>query len=203
MVDQKKTVCIEFFCPVTDFTVMQLVDIVKTKIKEKTERFIILISSPGGSVFHALSAYNLLRGLPVEIITHNFGSVDSSAGIIYCAGSKRYSVPDARFLIHPLIYNLQGGYFEEQMEEHLKNLQLDTQNTVGVLAATTGKKEDEVLDDMKKRKHLNPEQAMEYGLVDEIKTELVEVGTEIIKVQPQPPQQPQVPFRFVTNQQPR
>jgi len=86
---EKKTACIEFLCEVNEYTVTQLLDSVKILIKKGYERIIILISSPGGNVFYGLSAFNFLRGIPVEIITHNFGSVDSTAGIIFCAGSKR------------------------------------------------------------------------------------------------------------------
>jgi len=185
----KKTACIEFFCNVDDYSVRQLVDIAKDLRKNGYQRIKIIISSQGGSVFHGLSAYNLLKGLDIEIITHNFGSVDSSSGIIFCAGSPRYSVPHARFLIHPLGYGLQGNFSEEQLKEHLKNLQIDTENTVGVIAEATHKEETQILDDMRNRKHLNPEQAKEYGLIDEIKVELVEAGEEIFKVQCKPPQQ--------------
>jgi len=183
----KKTACIEFLCDVNEYSVKQLIDIAKDLRKKGYQRIKILISSNGGSVFHGLSAYNELKGLDTEIITHNFGSVDSSAGIIFCAGSPRYSVPHARFLIHPLGYELQGNFSEEQLEEHLKTLQIDTENTAGVIAEATQKEEKQILEDMRKRKHLNPEQAKEYGLIDDIKVELVEAGEEIFRVQCKPP----------------
>jgi len=140
---KKKTVCIEFLCGVDEYTVTQLTDSVNALMKKGYEQIIILISSPGGNVFYGLSAFNFLRGVPVEIITHNFGSVDSTAGIIFSAGSKRYSVPHARFLIHPLswTYNNPTTLSEEQMEENLKSFRLDTENTAGVLAEVTGKSE--------------------------------------------------------------
>ena len=184
MSSEKKTVAIEFFCGVNEFTITQLLDIVKDQIQKGIGTIIILMSSHGGSVFYGLSAYNFLKGVPVEIITHNFGSVDSSAGVVFCAGAKRYSVPDARFLIHPLTwtYGKSTSLHEEQMEENLKSFRIDTENVAGVLASATGKKEEEILQDMKNRKHLNPEQAKDYGLVHEIRGTLIEKGTEIIKI---------------------
>ena len=193
----KKSACIEFFCPVNEHTVTQMLDLAKQLRKNGIERLKILISSGGGSVFHAISAYNELKGLGIEIVTHNFGSVDSSSGIIFCAGSKRYSVPHARFLIHPLGMTLNGNFTEEQMEEQLKSFKIDVENTAGVLAEATNKDESQILKDMQDRKHLNPEQAKDYGLIDDIKIELVEAGEELHKVNSTPPQQNiPMPFRL-------
>ena len=72
-----KPVVIRFFAPVIDATVNALMNAVDQKMKQGLKDFIILISSPGGSVVHGLSAYNYLKGLPASITTHNFGSVDS------------------------------------------------------------------------------------------------------------------------------
>ena len=72
-----KPVVIRFFAPVIDTTVNTLLSAIDEKMKQGIRDFIILISSPGGSVIHGLSAYNYLKGLPAVITTHNFGSVDS------------------------------------------------------------------------------------------------------------------------------
>jgi len=73
------------------------------------------------------------------------------------------------------------------MEENLKNFRLDTENTAGVLAEASGKSEEEIKKDMKSRRHLNPEQAKDYGLIDDVKTTLVEAGMEIFKINAKPP----------------
>lgn len=104
-----KPVVIKFFAPVIDVTVNALMDAVDQKMKQGIKEFILVISSPGGSVFHGLSAYNYLKGLPVEITTHNFGSVDSIGIVLYCSGSKRLSVPQARFLLHGVSAQFRGS----------------------------------------------------------------------------------------------
>lgn len=80
---------IKFFAPVIDVTIKALMNTIGQKIKQGVTNFIILISSPGGSVFHGLSAYDYLKGLPAKITTHNFGSVDSIGIVLYCGGLKR------------------------------------------------------------------------------------------------------------------
>jgi len=187
-----KPVVIKFFGPVVDVTINALMDAIDQKMRKGITNFIILISSPGGSVFHGLSAYNYLKGLPAQITTHNFGSVDSIGVILYCGGSKRLSVPQARFLLHGVSANFaQGAQLEEQqLEERLKSLRIDLENIAKVISANTGKTVEEVTDAMLQRSTLNPEEALSWGLVHEIKSELFEAGSEVISIQVQRQQKP-------------
>ncbi len=184
-----KPVVIKFFAPVIDVTINALMDAIDKKMKQGVKDFIILISSPGGSVLHGLSAYNYLKGLPVTITTHNFGSVDSIGVILFCGGSKRFSVPQARFLLHGVSAGFQNERLEEkQLEERLKGLKIDLENIAKVIAANTGKIVKDVTDAMLDRTTLNPDEAKAWGLVHEIKVELFEAGSEVISIQYQQPQ---------------
>jgi ATP-dependent Clp protease, protease subunit len=177
-------VVIKFFAPVMDATINALMQTVDQKLSKGQRDFIILISSPGGSVFHGLSAYHYLKGIPADISTHNFGSVDSIGVILYCAGRKRLCVPQARFLLHgvtagfPQAANLE----EKQLEERLKGLKIDIENIAKVVAANTGKSVQEVTQAMLDRTTLNPEEAKSWGLVHEIKAELFALGAEVISI---------------------
>jgi len=190
-----KPVVIKFFAPVIDATVNALMNAVDQKVGQGAKEFTLVISSPGGSVFHGLSAYNYLKGLPVEITTHNFGSVDSIGIVLYCAGSKRLSVPQARFLLHGVSAQFRGeqNLEEMQLEERLKGLRIDAENIAKVIAANTSKSVKEVVAAMHERTTLNPEEAKSWGLVHGIKSELFEAGSEVVSIQFQPPQQSQQP----------
>lgn len=184
----ERTVCIKFYSNVDYNSVNTLMSTIDQKMKEGVTRFKILISSGGGNVFHGLAAYNYLVGLPVELTTHNFGSVDSVSCVIFCAGSKRYSVPNARFLMHGVQF--QSGQpmvlEEKQLEERLKSLKIDAENIAKVIASTTRKDVNEITKAMSERTTFNPEQAKEFGLVHEIKSDLVPQGAELVTIsQPQ------------------
>ena len=187
-----KPVVIKFFAPVIDATANALMNAIDQKMKQGVKDFIILISSPGGSVIHGLSTYNYLKGLPVNIVTHNFGSVDSIGIILYCAGTRRLSVPQARFLLHGVSTQFTGNQSleEKQLEERLKGLHIDMENIAKVIAANTGKNVQQVLDSMQERITLNPEEAKSWGLVNEIKSQLFETGSEVISIQAQQQQKP-------------
>lgn len=90
-----KEAWIRFMAPGNSQTVTRLFQIFDAKLKEKVERIHIMLSSPGGSVFHGISLFNFLRGSPIEVYTYNFGSVDSIGVVIFCAGNKRFCVPHA------------------------------------------------------------------------------------------------------------
>ncbi len=178
-----KPIVIKFFKAVDDASITGLMNLIDQKTKEGAKEFIILMSTNGGSVFHGLSAYNYLKGLPVSIVTHNFGNVDSIGVTLYCAGSRRYSSPQARFLLHGISWGFQNCRLEEkQIEEILKSIQIDIENTAKVISANTGKAIGDVTKAMTDRITLNPEQAKEWGLVHEIKTELFEEGSEVISI---------------------
>ncbi len=181
---------IQFFAPVIDITINALLATVTQKMAQGQKEFILLISTPGGSVFHGLSAYNLLKGMPANITTHNFGSVDSIGVVLFCAGKKRLCVPQARFLLHGVSAQFPQNISleEKQLEERLKGLKSDIENISKVVAENTGKKLDEVVQAMLDRTTLNPEEAVKWGLVNEIKSELYPSGAEVIQIQFNQPQ---------------
>ncbi|MFC1935790.1 ClpP family protease [Chloroflexota bacterium] len=181
----EKSVHIRYLAAVDEANTRKLMDTVEQKLKEGATRFVLLLSSHGGNVFYGLSAYNYLKGIPAEVVTHNFGSVISMGIVLFCAGSKRLSVPHGTFLLHGVQANFQKGtnLQEDQLEERLKGLRLDMENIAGVIAATTGKSEQDVLRAILERTTLNPEQAVEYGLVTEIREQLFDKGIELISIQ--------------------
>jgi len=182
----EKPTVIKFFAEVNENSIKALMNTINQKMKQGGTQFILLISSLGGSVFHGLSAYNYLKGLPANITTHNFGSVDSIGVILFCAGDKRLSVPQARFLLHGVSSSFQNVRLEEkQIEEALKSLQIDMENIAKVVADNTDKSVEEVTKAMHERTTLNPEEAKEWGLVHEIESALFEAGSEVISIQGQ------------------
>jgi ATP-dependent Clp protease protease subunit len=180
-----KTTYIRFFGQVNADTTARLLKAVDEGIGNGTKRFHILISSPGGSVFHGLSIYNYLKGIPAEVVTHNFGSVDSIGVVIYAAGSRRLSVPHARFLLHGVQSQFPAGAAlkEPQLEERLKSMRIDIENIAGVISSTVSKPESEVAQMMIERTTLSPEEALQFGLVHEIEEQLIPDGASLVTIE--------------------
>jgi ATP-dependent Clp protease protease subunit len=193
MAASRKPVVIRFFSDIQENSINTLMQVVDSQLQQGVKEFVLLISSSGGTVFHGLSAYNYLKGVPATFVTHNFGSVDSVALVLYCAGKKRLSVPHARFLIHGVSAGIgQQRLEEKQIEEVLKSVKIDEENIAKVTAANAGKTANEVIEAMHERTTLNPEDAKTWGLVHEIKSELFETGSQVIPIISQKPAQVQM-----------
>ena len=175
---------IRFLAPVNNQTADQLFKAIDDLLGQGTTKIRLLLSTPGGSVFHGLSIHNFLRGLPLEVDTYNFGSVDSIGVVIFSSGTRRYTVPHSRFLLHGVKFNIQGksSMDEKQLEEYLKGLQIDQRNVARVIADTTTKAVEDIEADMNKRITLSPEQSIAYGLSHEIKVKLLEPGMHVTTI---------------------
>jgi ATP-dependent Clp protease, protease subunit len=133
----------------------------------------IYINSPGGS-FTALTAiYDTMRYIKPDVRTVCLGQAASAAAVILAAGTKgkRLALPNSRILIHQPA--TEGGYgqssdIEIQAKEILRIRSLMEQ----MLAEDTGKTPEEVSRDIERDKYLTAEQALEYGIIDEVLTSL-------------------------------
>ncbi len=129
----------------------------------------IYINSPGGS-FTALTAiYDTLRYLKPDVQTVCLGQAASAAAVLLAAGTKgkRLALPNSRILIHQPY--TEGSYgqasdIEIQANEILRMRTLLEE----MIAENTGKSLDEVSRDIERDKILTAEQAIEYGLIDQV-----------------------------------
>ena len=161
-----------------------LIDQVQTLMAAGTTSITILMSSPGGNVYAGILTYNFLKGVPIEIVTHNINTCDSVSAIIFAAGARRLSVPHGRFLLHGVNagFPANANLTEIQLEERLTTLRNDSDNIAGVLASATGKEESVIHEDMRAGTTLDPQQAVDYGLVHEIEEALYPAGAQVIRV---------------------
>jgi len=133
----------------------------------------IYINSPGGS-FTALTAiYDTMRYIKPDVRTVCLGQAASAAAVILAAGTKgkRLALPNSRILIHQPA--TEGGYgqssdIEIQAREILRIRSLMEQ----MLADDTGKTMEEISRDIERDKYLTADQALEYGIIDEVLTSL-------------------------------
>ena len=132
----------------------------------------IYINSPGGS-FTALTAiYDTMQFVRPEIQTICMGQAASAAAVILAAGTKgkRLALEHARVLIHQPSGGGEGqsSDIEIQAREILRIRSL----MEDMLATDTGKSIEEVSHDIERDKYLTADQALEYGIIDEILTSL-------------------------------
>lgn len=129
------------------------------------------ISNGGGQIAAGLAIYEYLCSLPedVDIITHNVGSVDSAAVLIYMAGRNRYAVKGSSFLLHPVRneVTLQNPSAEEAATLR-EIIDRHTVQYADILAAKSKLKAAAVQKHMRETKALSAKEALDVGIVHEI-----------------------------------
>ena len=139
---------------------------------------IIFLGTPisddiANAVMARLGILDTMRYIKPDVRTVCLGQAASAAAVILAAGTKgkRLALPNSRILIHQPA--TEGGYgqssdIEIQAREILRIRSLMEQ----MLAEDTGKTTDEVSRDIERDKYLTADQALEYGIIDEVLTSL-------------------------------
>lgn len=137
---------------------------------ESPEKDIALyINSPGGSISSGLAIYDTMQYIKPDVATFCVGQAASMAAVLLAAGkkTKRTILPHSRVLIHqPWVQNLGGQQSDVQI--HAQDLLRQRDQLDELLARHTGQSKDRVHQDTDRDNILTAEQAVEYGLVDQI-----------------------------------
>ncbi|MEU1288652.1 ATP-dependent Clp protease proteolytic subunit [Kitasatospora sp. NPDC005856] len=127
------------------------------------------INSPGGS-FTALTAiYDTMQYVKPDITTVCMGQAASAAAVLLAAGTpgKRMALPNARILIHQP-YTETGRGQVSDLEIQAKEIFRMREQLEEMLSKHSNRSAEQVRDDIERDKILTAEEAVEYGLVDQI-----------------------------------
>lgn len=126
------------------------------------------INSPGGSVTAGLAIYDTIRFIKCDVATYCVGQAASMGAVLLAAGAagKRFSLPNARVMIHQPWGGVQGqaSDISIQAQEILRTR--DTLNKI--LAFHTRKPLEVVTRDSDRDFFMSADEAREYGLVDAV-----------------------------------
>jgi len=127
------------------------------------------INSPGGS-FSALTAiYDTMQFVKPDIQTVCIGQAASAAAVLLAAGTKgkRMALPNSKILIHqPYTETGRGDLIDLEIQA-AEILRIRT-TMEQMLARHTGKSEEDVRQDVERDKYLTAQQALEYGIIDNV-----------------------------------
>ena len=127
------------------------------------------INSPGGSFTAMTAIYDTMQFIRPEVQTVCLGQAASAAAVLLAAGApgKRLALPNARVLIHqPAMQGDRGTATDLEIHaQEINRMRVWMEET---LASLTNKSAEEVSRDIDRDKFLSAEQALEYGLVDEV-----------------------------------
>jgi ATP-dependent Clp protease, protease subunit len=126
------------------------------------------INSPGGSVTAGLAIYDTMQFLTCDVNTYCIGMAASMGAVLLAAGTKgkRYALPNSDIMIHQVSGGARGTASDvERTVEFMFKLK---KRLIRILAAHTGKTEEQVKLDSDRDYYMSAEEAKTYGLVDEV-----------------------------------
>ena len=129
----------------------------------------LYINSPGGSITAGFAIYDTMQFVKPDVVTTCVGQAASIAAVLLAGGApkKRFALPNSRILIHQPWMSGLGGQATD-IDLHAKEI-LRMRSTINaILAQHTGQPIERIEKDVERDYIMNPEQAKEYGMIDEI-----------------------------------
>lgn len=131
----------------------------------------LYINSPGGSVDSGMALYDVMQAVSCPIRTVCVGLAASMAALLFVSGAERGMLPHSRLMIHdPLI--VQTGGSALKLKAVSDDLMETRQIIARVIAEHSGKSMDEVLAKTASDSYFRAEEAIGFGLADQIITGL-------------------------------
>jgi ATP-dependent Clp protease protease subunit len=128
----------------------------------------VYVNSPGGSLHAGLAIYDAMQYVNPDVSTLCYGMAMSAGSLILTGGTKgkRFTLPNARILIHQPLGGFQGQ--STDVEIHAKEM-LELRRILDeIYSRHTGQSLEQVHDDMERDRFFSAQQAVDYGLVDRI-----------------------------------
>ncbi|KAB8142370.1 ATP-dependent Clp protease proteolytic subunit [Chloroflexia bacterium SDU3-3] len=130
----------------------------------------LYINSPGGSITAGLAIYDTMRAIRPDVSTVCVGMAGSMATPILAGGTKgkRFSLPHSTIHMHPAGGGARG--YAPDVEIMARELLRMQQVIRELLSKDTGQPVERIAHDFDRDLFMTPEQAKEYGIIDEILT---------------------------------
>jgi ATP-dependent Clp protease protease subunit len=128
----------------------------------------LYINSPGGVITSGLAIYDTMRYVRAPVSTICTGIAMSMAAVLLAAGApgRRFALPHSRIMIHQGSGGFRGNTPDVFIQ--VKEMEQLVRTTQEILAAHTGQPMEKVVKDTDRDLFLSPEQAVEYGIIDEV-----------------------------------
>ena len=128
----------------------------------------LYINSPGGVVYDGLAIYDTMQYIKPDVQTIGIGLQASMGAFLLSSGAKgkRFVLPNARVMIHQPSSGTQGKVTDQEIS--LREAMELKERLAKIIAGNTGQKLDKVKADMERDYWMSADEALEYGVVDEV-----------------------------------
>lgn len=184
MPNQIDRIYINFINPINNQTANNIIQTCSNLITNHSPKELYFqFSSPGGDVNAGIYLYNFLKSLPVKIIMHNIGIVDSIGTIVFASGDERYASSNSSFLFHGVGITFQNVTLKyNQLSEFLSQVESDQIKIASILQKNSNLNQEEILSFFNKGETKNPEFAKEKGFILNIYESIIPEGASIVTI---------------------
>ena len=128
----------------------------------------LYINSPGGVVYDGLAIYDTMQYIKPDVQTIGIGLQASMGAFLLSSGAKgkRYLLPNARVMIHQPSSGTHGKVTDHEIS--LREAIELKERLAKIIAGNTGQKLDKVKADMERDYWMSADEALQYGIVDEV-----------------------------------
>jgi ATP-dependent Clp protease protease subunit len=136
------------------------------------------INSPGGVITAGMAIYDTMRYVKCDIATLCLGQAASMGALLLAAGTKgkRYSLPNARVMIHQPLGGFQGQATD--IDIHAREILRIRKDLNSILASHTGQKVRKIQADTERDFFMSAVEAKKYGIIDKVLAKREDVGEE-------------------------
>jgi ATP-dependent Clp protease protease subunit len=128
----------------------------------------LYINSPGGSVTAGMAIYDTMQFVGCDVATVCLGLAASMGQFLLTSGaeSKRYTLPNARIMMHQPLAGLRGQASDIAIQA--EQLRYTKQRMAELIAEHSGQTAEQIREDSERDRWFTAEGATEYGLVDAV-----------------------------------
>jgi ATP-dependent Clp protease, protease subunit len=171
------------YCGLIDSAgVTRIAGAINTAVNSQFDCAYLCLSSNGGYVGDGIFLYHHIRSLPIRITIHNTGTVASIAATLFVAGHRRLCAPHSIFMMHPIAVGGGSAMASAPLQAALDSALRDEERTENILRERTRIPEDILSARRNRDVFLSAQDALGYGLVDEISEFTLPAGNQIFQV---------------------
>jgi ATP-dependent Clp protease protease subunit len=136
--------------------------------EEPEKEISLYVNSPGGSAYAGMAIYDTIQFVKPDVRTICVGMAMSAAAMILCGGAagKRSALPNSKMMIHQGSAGFSGA--PADIDIHAREVLSITRRMAEIIARHSGREVEQVLSDIDRDRFMTPQEACDYGLIDEI-----------------------------------
>jgi ATP-dependent Clp protease protease subunit len=136
----------------------------------------LYINSPGGSAYAGMAIYDTMQYVKPDIRTVCVGMAMSAGAMILCGGAagKRFALPNSKVMIHQGSGGFSGTPADIQIAA--REILEMTERMARIISNHSGQSVEQVRKDIDRDRFMTPEEAVAYGLVDQVMSDRLDVA---------------------------